>query len=796
MWFTLCYHVPLFAQGIVETTYFLENPELGGEGTIKKSVQSCENNFAIVTFYVNVDSSGNYFANFWMCPAETKTGEFHQYLIRVNNHNVGTLNPQTFGWQSVGLADNMQIPLIKGENTISVIGLAPAFPNVEHVRVASSLKEAQISSAMYDEYIKQMETNKLNNDDDTESSTLGKSSNRKSIANSTTEEDPLYEYEYQTNITANYTFYQTFSFTAGQTVSIKTNGLNNFRHILYLFSASEPENYSWANRQGCSDSINVTIPQSGVYYVMVRSNNNNIFGYCNLIINNEYRFTGIPVNCNRVVCAMDTTTTYNTFTVKTQGNPILWIEEENGLLSYGKICSYNDNYQGDGNFNWGTNARIKRKFDRPTKAVLVSHNGAYSPVSTLDLYMKCKECHSHVIGNHSNLKDDDVIQSSSIPGYNCISWSGGITSYWEWPLNSSSSYRDTITYDDLTSFDNFYRSRGLTRVGADSTNAIVALWGNDIGNGVIDYTHASVRNGDGNLHGYDWESKLGAYERIFHPENALNGYGHIVEYYTHDPNSSFDSSMSLENEIAEGLSRIEYINFDEYEKNIISNAINDIQDSVMNQFLSLYVKWKYVTDHTMHSSFDLIANCNEFRIALNYCKENCELRYVLFDFLNKGDLASLLLVDALISYDNSEDIKLTHARSKERDMKSNVNTYRSPISNCIAFIKTLIQKDDATNVAKIQSNTTGITGVSYSNSDVFHVSESRDNIKIAFNLSHESIISLETLDLSGRTTSAPIIEQRFRAGDHSFTINIGHKDIILIKFTVDGRVNIKKYFIR
>lgn len=143
-----------------------------------------------------------------------------------------------------------------------------------------------------------------------------------------------------------------------------------------------------------------------------------------------------------------------------------------------------------------------------------------------------------------------------------------ITSYWEWPASIYSSY---WRGDALSSFDAFYKSRGLTRVGANESNAVVALWAIVDANGNREYTHGSVRAGDGNMHGYAWESKPGALARTFHPRDALNGssYGQIVEYYTTMPNSAQSSAakaMTLEEEIANGTSQIEYVNFDEDEK--------------------------------------------------------------------------------------------------------------------------------------------------------------------------------------------------------------------------------------
>jgi hypothetical protein len=170
-----------------------------------------------------------------------------------------------------------------------------------------------------------------------------------------------------------------------------------------------------------------------------------------------------------VRCTQGTDQVYNTFTVKSEGDPRLWIEE--GKSIPGKISYYNDDYHGTGDFSWGLNSRIKKQFVRPVHAVLVSTYSSYNPTAKMDLYIKCKN--SNIMPYFPNLKADDAIQSSPASSvYNCISWSGKITSYWEWPASIYSSY---WRGDALSSFDAFYKSRGLTRVGANFQRTISLL---------------------------------------------------------------------------------------------------------------------------------------------------------------------------------------------------------------------------------------------------------------------------------------------------------------------------------
>lgn len=127
----------LCAQEIVETAYFAENPELGGEAVIQKSIQTFDKDKTNVTFYIDIASAGYYYANFWLCPSMKEKGVFSDYSVKVNETCIGTISPQKGGWQSIGLKNDHQIFLNKGKNTITIIGEAPVIPNVEHVKIAS-----------------------------------------------------------------------------------------------------------------------------------------------------------------------------------------------------------------------------------------------------------------------------------------------------------------------------------------------------------------------------------------------------------------------------------------------------------------------------------------------------------------------------------------------------------------------------------------------------------------------------------------------------------------------------------
>lgn len=791
--------IQMFSQTIVEVDYYQNNPELGGDAVIKKSTKAVDGDNATVSFEVEVSTSGAYYVNFWMFPSTLKDGSLANYAVSVNGNVLADKIVPTVGdWQDITLSTGKRISLSKGINTIAVIGKVPDVPNVEHVKLSSQLQEANIDATEYRSYKSAIEkasarnaaqnalvANALSTDTLTASGTSKLSST--AIAATPIAENPLYNYEYYAGLNISYTFYKTVSFTAGQQVLIATSGVNNFAHVVELFSATSPESYSWSakSNSSCIASINVTIPVAGLYYVRVRSYQNGHSGLCNLNINNQNYYNNVTLYSVGLRCTQPTDQIYNTFTANSTKDPILWIEEGTGTP--GKIYTFNDDYSGTGDFNWGSHPRIKRQYTRPVHSVLLSTYASSSPMGKCDLYMRC--LHNGAISAFSNLKEDDAIQSSPATSqYNCISWSGGITSYWEWPLSTISSYYSS---NPLTAFDNFYASRGLTRTGATESNGVVALWAIVGAGGSRQYTHASVRQGaDGNMHGYDWESKTGHNARIFHPRYALSGstYGIIVEYYIRNT-SATSSSMSLEEEIANGSARIEYVNFTSDETAYLSEKMQQINDDVLQQFHTLYDDWKEVTMSTVYSNPDQIADCQEYRDALSFCSSHEELLYVLYDKVGQGEFAAVKLVEDLTFEENASILENVRNGAQKSVTRSGIKTIRPLLSNYTAYVKELLSLDNE-RLAKAKERYGSETGISYSNFKDIEVSSAQ----IGFSLDNSSNVTLRLLDLSGNTLSTIVHNVLLNSGSHTYQLPSVDNDVYLVQLIIDGKVNVKKVF--
>lgn len=785
----------IVSQTIVETDYYLNNPDLGGAAVIKKNEVIIDGDNAIISFEVEVPVAGEYYANFWMFPTRLKDGSYYNYAVSVNGSILRDKIIPTIGdWHDITLSGNRKISLNKGINTIAVIGDVPDIPNVEHVKLSLHIQDASIDATKYNNY--KLATKKASVEYSRRIpsiipysgiDTLSFNQISRIDTQTSTSDDPLYNYEYALGLILRYTFYKKVHFTKGELITISTSGINNFPYVLEFFSASNPSTYSksYLAEDNNVVSLTDTIPETGNYYVRVRSYNNGHSGLCNLNINNINFYDSIPLYSIGVRCKHEKNKSYNTFTSNNTSNPFLWIEE--GPDIPGKIFFCNDNYSSNGdNFNWGQNARIRRLFVRETHAVLLSSANSSDPVGRCDLYMKCKN--NGAMAVFPNLKIIDAIQSApSSAQYNCISWSGAITSYWEWPLDPLSSY---YSPNPLMAFDNFYASRGLTRTGATENNGIVALWANIDSLGNREYTHASVKRGaDNNLHGYDWESKAGGNVRLFHPRNDLNGplYGQIVEYYIKSP-SSLATSKTIEEEIADGTARIEYVNITPDEKEYLQNKIHTIDNSIKLLFDTAYDSWIDVIKNSVCSNPKQLSDCMEYRDLLALCNSHRELLYSLYDKVGKGEFAATILVADLTFYRNSAAINSVRESSSANGKRSDVKTIRPLLSNYVAYIRELLAKENEC-LAKARKNTS-VEDISYSNFNDFKATSSH----IEFSLDKPATISLSILDLSGRTISTVIHKVLQDSGNYSYVLPQTEHDVCLVQLIIDGRVNIKKVY--
>jgi hypothetical protein len=473
--------------------------------------------------------------------------------------------------------------------------------------------------------------------------------------------NPSGSYNHDIEESFSYTTVQWIYLTAGTTEVFATGG-STADPVLMLFDPNSIDTRSWANDDfsGMESYLQVSIPATA-WYILVARTYGTATGVTNLYRNGIVTHSATPIGGRRINIGTTNATTLNYFT--SHLTPASGSTPDTRIFAMNSNASpavgYNDDYATSGDWNWGLASRIKKTFSVTPATAFVSAYGLTTN-GTCDIYAGA--ANSTVWSAFANLKADDAIRSGDATGtyYNCISWSGGVTAVWSWPLSNTSVYYNA---NPTTAFDNFYGNTPVkrysgawnySRSGATVTNAVVDLWAY---NGT--YTHGSVKKpGNNNPHGYDWESKPGGLDRTFHPRNALNGaapayYGSVVAYYIHT--GSYAPRLSGTGGMATDMDAIK-AGMDVADKAALSPAAQEklnameqrVAAGISQTFDKLYSAWQATWQENAVQSNPLRYCENEqYKTLLAYCQANRSTVLPLFfkQYLQGSAICDLLLCD-------------------------------------------------------------------------------------------------------------------------------------------------------
>lgn len=772
----------------IKDDYFRARPGIGGKVFIRSMQTSCSAQTAQTTFGITVPTEGDYYLHFWAIIPKTKSGVFTKYKVMVNGVLLNeTIKANSTEWHYAPLSGSGKVHFKQGANSVKIIGTPTNQPNVELIYASTNgVIPANSYNILKKNILLQNPT--FLDPVNANSSTTEKVRDKELSFN---------EYQYYTG-TAVYTFKTQVYLTKGQTLSIKSKSQGKKPHVLEVFGGNYKDS-SWAVSSNGGEELTFSqvAPRNGIYNIRLRMFNQDDLSYGKLTINDTIVYEKIPMSNSSIISSILPDEEFNTFTTNSSGDPAIYFEETGPLP--GKIIAYNDDYgcPTGSTYNWKNEARIKRQLSNEAEVVHITSAFSHDPYTTYELYVGCKSSTLHQ--TYENANAFDLIESSRINinskyGYNCFAWSGGITSEWIYPFESGSVYRKDT---ELESFDYYYSTRGLTREGATAENSVVDLY--VAGTAKDEYIcHASVRNGaDSNTHGYDWESKLGDWVRVFHPRYAFVGgpycghdsigYGRVKYHYIRKPDAQL---RTLEEEIADGTSAIEYVEFSTEDKTYIQNKIDAISSDVLQEFNCLYADWERICNNTYHSNLNIIADCNSYRRVLEYVQTHQELRYVLMQKLADGGFAAIRPFEDVFIPQNAEILTTINSAYHNRANGSSVKLYRPILSNLRDLAKMVIATESST-IAK-DSKSKKISDAELSNSLNFTIANvSNNRIDIAFSLEQESDVVIQIKDLAGNicyTRAKGICEH----GDYTESIPFNSKGTFLVCLMVDNKLNVKK----
>lgn len=592
-------------------------------------------------FIVDVDKEGDYYflANTLPVSLSSENGDYSLQKISVviNGKYIGHLDAKKSQWSIIPIKGIEKVRLTKGKNIILFQSSGIYYPEIDCVQLTQDKMNLIQKNVVYDNYVKTLK-----------GEIVEKISTRSAFDDSgnfnvwpTYQYTPGSNYSHMSKVPVVYTFYKKFhidipgthTFT---TTPIKGDDYYSVNPVMHLFKIDNPHNECWTNDDytGYHPRIQANLT-TGDYYLVVRSFANfgassdlGREGLVNVYDGGNILGEQMPVSGYVLNCGSNYTGALNYFTGNSTGTPKIWFMDSNNM----KYASEEYSYYPPADYYWFDDARLKINHNQANSniRVLISSVGAWSVYfGNCDAYGGVPDAEPKYMTSFPNLKSGDAIKSAEDNTfYNGPAWAGGINTELVW----TSKWGDPFVW---TTWDKYFGNNPARYSGAKTYsrtgggNAIIAAFSTN--NDVSKLTHFAVtKNANMQMHGYQWESKLGLTGRLFHPLNSLSGklYGNTFAYY-YDPSrlilSDVEEEFTLKQSIESGLTIIEDVTLDDTQQNFVSSY--KLRKKSTNELRILYDNWKksFNTSEYLFENdpYKFLENENANSL-IQYAKENLE----------------------------------------------------------------------------------------------------------------------------------------------------------------------------
>ncbi|NPC52059.1 T9SS type A sorting domain-containing protein [Corallococcus exiguus] len=832
-------------------------------------------------FVIEVERSGEYFLAAHALavnavPADLREATDKAYPLQrirvaLDDKGLGELDLQKNGWQPARVRDLGAIYLSAGRHTLTFSSAAPHFPEVDAVKLAPDARAATFEMGRYDAYVaglKQQADLRVGRHEKVDPAPVplgpptlpGPVQGAASTTSSSWErtpyvfDNPSGNYGHTMNVPVVYTYYRTITLNAGTNVTFNTGPIAGQDYyavdpVMYLFCTTD-NTVAWSNDDdvGLHPRISVTIPKTCDYQLVLRSYSSYYAstpsasaGTVNVYQNGLLLQEGAPVSGYIASVGTSQTGTLNYFTGYSTGTPRLWLSTE-GFKTPLRFTGGQYWYLPPMDFNWFDDARfriVKNTSAYMDMYLLVGAEGAWWIYwGNADLYGSVKHPSNSPFANFPNLKQGDAMQTApSTNVYNCASWAGGMTNGWTWGClfanNSGGSCINGTWYSSPYSWytwDSFFGNSPLrytgaitfTRTDADGYNGEVAVWST---NGDISgATHFSARReANRHPHGYDWESKPGGLERIFHPRDALSGaaYGSIIGYYrdaAKDPYMPWFApgtaqrvstpSLTLDESVALGLTVQPHVQLTREESDRLAQ-LQAGNATARARFDSLYADWMARVgspELAAHSDLDVFFAQPQYTRLENWLRthEDVAVPALMRKIAEQreDDRDAMLAALALGRLTGERHGGLMEEVKQEWRQQSYTldGAYVAPssLANAKNYVRKLLQRQYGVAVPEVERNALALRGED--SHERFHVSPNPmvEASQLQFELASPATVSAMLLDVRGqpiRELSAAGLQS---AGRHALALPRGNlaPGVYSVQLKVGDRVLTRKVAIQ
>ncbi len=181
--------------------------------------------------------------------------------------------------------------------------------------------------------------------------------------------------------------------------------------------------------------------------------------------------------------------------------------------------------------------------------------------------------------------DAVIVTDEATNRYNCVSWTLGITTSWIWPWG--------LRNPSKAEFDALYGNYGLR---PSSSGPIAAFGTNN-----HSMTHGSI---SGPEHGPRWESKCGAWLRIQHGLNEMEGgslYGNVLGFYSRAAVMTTDvqqADIRLQT-LRKVQNMKELLSLSAEQLNYVRTKAAQVDKQLKERFDRAYAAWKATWSHPL-----------------------------------------------------------------------------------------------------------------------------------------------------------------------------------------------------
>lgn len=730
-------------------------------------------------FYVYAPQSATYKFDFWVMGTRMSGGAFSTYEVGVDGVTKGYIHTSQADWCRC-TPYSMEYPyLTEGEHQIYLQNFYPDLPNAERILPqATNLSPSPLFGSPTDS----VKYDRVKNHQDPDPSSIYiqydspvftdyRQFSFNQVPNDTLM--PPMSYTADLNKQVYYTFHRLEYYEAGQTVAVSVGTEDNLQMVIHVFS-QDGTSFSATSLPTSSTGggISCYIPNSGFYYVLVRSYDPDEWGTCSVTIQNgvySRSFENVPVNCSRTnIDSPDATREYACFAMSSNSDPIVYLMSPG---NDGGVVRYNDDFSSAlSNIDWNNNARIDGSLSSGQWLLALTKSYPGSSLPVCDIYTRCEKVDFPDCDMPYLELDDYLIASNSSDYYNSLSWAVGewLIPYWFEFRADGNAYADSVL-------------NAYNYVVTTADKASIDLWARTNPDNSLEYSNYSVKS---KCHpyagGYAWESKLTEYKRIFHPRYDLRGdeYGNVIRHYR--LRSTINPDPNPEPFPDPGNPVLANINLTGEEVGQIEAGLCEVSQRASSGFDELYETCKKEGAVKVSLFIDTYEKVKAYKPLLEYCKNNRAFDYLLYQKVCERDILAIkLLKDLTLSGSNAylwneaiANVKRICSDQKEGKCLHNAQSYG------MYLIKLLL--------ADAKSEPMKDENVTFSNSPLLKVNSNGKHLTISFELDTDAIVSVYAGNTEGTIINTAVNKQKLEKGEHSFSYQAPKAGSYVVGLVVNG----------